>query len=104
MMEDYRLLTNEEILILEEHGCTAEDWTAIEVGEDFNAAALRNVAFYGTVRMGCFVKRMEISKGFVKPCGIRNATLRNVTIGDNCLIENVGGYINDYTIGDDCPI
>ena len=103
-MEDYRLLTNEEILILEEHGCTAEDWTAIEVGEDFNAAALRNVAFYGTVRMGCFVKRMEISKGFVKPCGIRNATLRNVTIGDNCLIENVGGYINDYTIGDDCLI
>ena len=30
MMEDYRLLTNEEILILEEHGCTAEDWTATQ--------------------------------------------------------------------------
>ena len=31
-------------------------------------------------------------------------TLRNVTIGDDCLIENVGNFINNYTIGDDCYI
>ena len=103
-MDNYRLLTSEEIEVLEHNGCWAEDWTAIEVTDGFRATALRNVAFYGNIRMGAFEKRMEISKGFVKSCGIRNATLRNVSIGDNCLIENVGGYINDYTIGDDCLI
>lgn len=47
---------------------------------------------------------MEVSQGFVKHSGINNATLRNVTIGDDCLIENVGNFINNYTIGDDCYI
>ena len=103
-MDNYRLLTSEEIEVLEHNGCWAEDWTAIEVTDGFRPTALRNVSFYGNIRMGAFEKRMEISKGFVKSCGIRNATLRNVSIGDNCLIENVGGYINDYTIGDDCLI
>jgi len=27
-----------------------------------------------------------------------------VTVGDNCLVENVGNYINNYVIGDDCYI
>ncbi|MFR5270362.1 MAG: DUF4954 family protein [Hoylesella buccalis] len=30
--------------------------------------------------------------------------MRNVTVGDNSLIENVGNYINNYTIGDSCFI
>ena len=29
---------------------------------------------------------------------------RNVTVGDDCLIEKVGNYINNYTIGNDCLI
>jgi NDP-sugar pyrophosphorylase family protein len=45
-----------------------------------------------------------VSRGFLKHSGINNATLRNVTIGDNCLIENIGNFINNYTIGDDCYI
>ena len=40
----------------------------------------------------------------MKHSGINNAALRNVTVGDNCLIENIGNYINNYTIGDDCYI
>ena len=40
----------------------------------------------------------------MKRSGIYNATLRNVTVGDNCLVENVGNYINNYVIGDDCYI
>ena len=27
-----------------------------------------------------------------------------MTVGDNCLVENVGNYINNYVIGDDCYI
>ena len=36
--------------------------------------------------------------------GINDATLRNVTVGNDCLIEKVGNYINNYTIGNDCYI
>lgn len=101
---EYRLLRDEEISILENNGCTAEDWTAINVADDFHPNHLRNVSFYGEVYLGVFEKNIEITRGFHKHTGIRNATLRNVVIGDNCLIENVGGYINNYTIGDDCLI
>ena len=56
------------------------------------------------INIGSFNKNVEVSQGFVKHSGINNATLRNVTIGDDCLIENVGNFINNYTIGDDCYI
>lgn len=103
-MYDYRLLSDEEIGILEENGCTAEDWTSLNVDYDFNPAFIRNVRFYGTVNLGVFEKNIEVINGFMKHSGISNATLRNVTIGDNCLIENVGCYINNYVIGDECCI
>lgn len=103
-MYDYRLLSDEEIGILEENGCTAEDWTSLNVDYDFNPAFIRNVRFYGTVNLGVFEKNIEVTNGFMKHSGISNATLRNVTIGDNCLIENVGCYINNYVIGDECCI
>ena len=65
---------------------------------------VKNVNFYGTVRLGVFEKSVEVSGTFMKRSGIYNATLRNVTVGDNCLVENVGNYINNYVIGDDCYI
>lgn len=103
-MNDYRLLTDEEIGILEENGCTAEDWTSVNVAGDFMPTYIRQVRFYGTVNLGVFEKNVEVTSGFVKHSGVRNATLRNVTVGDNCLIENIGNYINNYIIGDDCYI
>ena len=101
---NYRQLTGQEIRLLEDNSCWAEDWSAISVAEDFKANYFHRVMFYGTIRLGTFEKSVEVSKGFVKHSGINNATLRNVTIGDNCLIENIGNYINNYVIGDDCYI
>ena len=101
-MDEYRLLTYEEIGILEDNGCTAEDWTAIQVADDFAPTHIRHVAFYGEVTLGVFEKNVEVSPDFRKHSGIRNATLRNVTVGDNCLIENIGNYINNYHIGEGC--
>ena len=60
--------------------------------------------FYGDIRLGCCQKNVEITKDFFKHSGINDATLRNVTVGNDCLIEKVGNYINNYTIGDDCLI
>lgn len=103
-MDGYRLLNSEEISILEKNGCWAEDWTAINVAEDFRPDYIRNVNFYGEVNLGVFEKNVEITEDFHKHSGISRATLRNVTIGDNCLIENIGSYINNYEIGEDCRI
>lgn len=101
---DYRKLTDEEINVLEDHNCWAEDWSRVSVADDFRPNYMHRVMLYGDVRIGAFEKNVEVSKGFCKHSGISNATLRNVTVGDNCLIENVGNYINNYNIGDDCYI
>ena len=103
-MNDYRSLTSEEIEVLKSNDCWAEDWTSINVSEDFKPNFMHRVMLYGEVNIGAFNKNVEVSQGFVKHSGINNATLRNVTIGDDCLIENVGNFINNYTIGDDCYI
>lgn len=101
----YRSLTFEEIEILENNSCWAEDWSRVEVAEDgFQAKFFHRVMFYGDVQLGSVQKEVEITKGFVKHSGINDATLRNVTVGNDCLIEKVGNYINNYTIGDDCLI
>ena len=101
----YRSLTFEEIEILESNSCWAEDWSRVEVAEDgFQAKFFHRVMFYGDVQLGTVQKEVEITKGFVKHSGINDATLRNVTVGNDCLIEKVGNYINNYTIGDDCLI
>ena len=104
MMDNYRQLTDREIDILEANNCWAEDWTDVMVAEDFRPNYMHRVMLYGTIRLGAFEKNVEVSKGFVKHSGINDATLRNVTIGDNCLIEKIGNFINNYTIGDDCHI
>lgn len=103
-MTNYRQLTENEIIILENNSCWSEDWTRVLVAEDFKANYFHRVMFYGDIRLGNFEKNVEVAQGFVKHSGINNATLRNVTVGDNCLIENIGNYINNYTIGDDCYI
>ena len=101
----YRSLTFEEIETLESNSCWAEDWNQVKVAEDgFQAKFFHRVMFYGDIQLGCVQKEVEITKGFVKHSGINDATLRNVTVGNNCLIEKVGNYINNYTIGDDCLI
>lgn len=100
----YRKLTDDEIALLEDNNCRAEDWESVNVSDDFNPAYLCNVVFYGEINLGYFDRNIEVSPGFLKHSGIYRATLRNVTVGDNCLIEHVNNYVNNYTIGDNCYI
>ena len=97
-------MTDDEIRVLENNSCWAEDWQRVQVAEEFSPYNFHRVIFYGDIRLGVFEKQVEVSKGFVKHSGINDATLRNVTVGDNCLIEKVGNFINNYTIGSDCYI
>ena len=103
-MRDYRLLNQQEIQVLEQNGCWAQDWTRVRVAESFIPYNFHRVIFYGDIQLGTYDKQVEVAAGFYKHAGINDATLRNVTIGDNCLIEKVGNFINNYTIGDDCYI
>ena len=96
-----RKLTEKEIFLLEDQGCLAEDWSAIEVDADeFKTNNIFNVRFFGKIQIGSLNGRIDLEEGFAVRCGIRNATLRDVTIGNCCLIENVYGYISNYEIGD----
>ena len=97
-------MTEDEIRVLENNSCWAEDWNRVKVAEDFRPYNFHRVVFYGDIRLGIFEKMVEVATGFTKHSGINDATLRNVTVGDDCLIEKVGNFINNYTIGDDCYI
>ena len=99
-----RSLTIDEISVLEQNRCHADDWACITVAEDFSPEYISDVDFYGEVTLGVFDKTIQIDEGFSRHAGIRRAVLRDVTVGDNCLIENVGNYISRYDIGEECVI
>ncbi|MDE6807799.1 MAG: DUF4954 family protein, partial [Prevotella sp.] len=85
-MREYRQLTQNEILVLEANVCWAEDWARVQVDQDFRPYNFHRVMFYGDIRLGKFEKNVEVAQGFVKHSGINDATLRNVTVGNDCLI------------------
>ena len=89
-MTEYRQLTQQELDVLENNMCWAEDWQRVLVAEGFKPYNFHRVVFYGDIRLGEFNKSVEVSKGFTKHSGINDATLRNVTVGNDCLIEKVG--------------
>ncbi|MBQ6750443.1 MAG: DUF4954 family protein [Bacteroidaceae bacterium] len=99
-----RELTVNEIALLEERGCWAEDWSDILVDEAFAPSQMEQVMLYGHVELGSLSGSVEVEEGFRRRCCIRNAVLRNVSIGDDCLVENVRGYISNTRIGDRCYV
>ena len=75
-METYRALTPGEIAALEASGSTADDWSSIEVAEDFHPSQLRGARLGGRVRLASGVR-------------IRNSGVRNYDIGAGTLVEEV---------------
>lgn len=100
MNEGYRKLTGEEISQLRSQMCTASDWGKIEVSDNFSADYVKYARFSGTIRLGAFRKVFTMPGGMEKHSGIYYATLHNVTVGNDCCIENVNNYIANYVIGD----
>ena len=97
-------LTSSDIQRLEAQGCTAEDWASILVSDTSSLKYIRGARFSGDIRLGSFQKSFEMPGGIHKHTGIFNATLHNVTIGDDCCIENIKNYIANYDIADNCFI
>ena len=99
-----RILTDNEIEILEKNGCCADNWKNIEVAVSFNPKFVTNTKFSGKISLGVFDNEFELPGGLTKHSCIHNAIIHNCDIGDNVVIENVQNYIANYDIGDNCFI
>lgn len=98
-MINYRSLTEEEIVRLEAQFCTASDWDKVQVAKDFTTDYVHHARFSGEVRLGVFQYEFILPGGIRKHAGLSYVTLHNVTVGDDCCIENVKNYIANYEIG-----
>ena len=98
-MENYRSLTNDEIDRLKAQSCSTANWSDVLVAENFTPDYVHHARFSGRVRLGVFEHEFTLSGGICKHAGLSYVTLHNVTVGDNCCIENVKNYIANYEIG-----
>ena len=103
-MKTYRNLTAEEISVLETQLCRCKDWSLVLVSEDFNPHYVRSANFSGNIRLGSFSRTYTLAGGIEKHSGIYHATLHNVVVGDDCMIEHIRNYIANYVIGDNTYI
>ena len=101
---NYRGLSREEVAVLQQQQCRAEEWDTIKVAPNFTPDHIHNVRFSGEVYLGVFAETFIREGGIKMHSGIRNATLHNVTVGNNCLIENINNYIANYTIDENTII
>ncbi len=103
-MSAERQLTKEEILQLESQGCSSTDWSKVSIHPELDIKYIRHTAFSGTCHLGKCGKTFEMPGGIPKHSGIFHATLHDVTVGNDCCIENIKNYIANYDIQDDCFI
>lgn len=96
---EYRALTQEEQQQLTAQGCTAKQWTDIEVKDGFDPQYVRDVQFSGRIRMGVFEREFDLPGGLSVHSGISHAKLHNCEIGDNVHLYNIHNYIANYRIG-----
>ncbi len=105
------LLKDEEIKILKNNGCWAEDWKLIHVKRPFDPALVHSTGFYGTVYIGRLEKGVLQFHGVDHPIGIYScqitssciddysslsqSTVSCSVIGKNVIIHNCGELSSD---------
>lgn len=98
-MKNYNRLTADQIAVLEAQSCRCENWDEVFVHPDFDPKYVSDVNFSGQIRLGSFKKKFTLAGGIQKHSGIYHATLHNVVVGDDCMIEHIRNYIANYVIG-----
>lgn len=98
-MKAYNLISEEQIAKLEAQSCRCEDWSKVYVDSEFDPKYVCNVTFSGQIKLGAFKKVFSLVGGIKKHSGIFHATLHNVVVGDDCMIEHIRNYIANYVIG-----
>jgi hypothetical protein len=97
-MSKLRPLQNDEIAVLAANGCTAQSWDAVTVREGFDPRRVRSCAFQGRVEIGSLRGTVKSPEGLPRECGLFNALLADVRIGNECRLASIGVHIAHYDI------
>ena len=92
-----RYLNESEIESLIEKGCKSDNWRSIQVAEKFDTENIENVHFSGEINLGVFKDSCEVEKNVLKPSGLYNCFLKNVSIQNNVRVADVG-FVQNYII------
>ena len=96
---NFRNLTTDEITQLEKQMCSCDNWSNMLVADDFTPKSIFNSHFSGSIKIGSFTRQVELCGGIIKAAGIYNSTLHNVSVGNECYINNIRSHISNYNIG-----
>ncbi|MCC8034672.1 MAG: DUF4954 family protein [Rikenellaceae bacterium] len=99
MTDRYNPPSDAGIEILSRAGNTAADWNTVLIKPGTDLTAIRGCTFSGEVRIGECGKYITDRNGIKRRTGLYDSTLIDTTIGDNCLIDNIGGYIANAHLG-----
>ncbi|MEA3496592.1 MAG: DUF4954 family protein [Bacteroidota bacterium] len=94
-----RNLKQEEIKKLENQNCISNDWSKIQIDENFDVKYVNNVSFFGNVTIGNNDGIVKYSDEIEKHSMIRNSDIYNCEIGNNVYISDVK-LLSNYKIGD----
>ncbi len=103
MPEGKRRLSRQEIYILIQNRNISSDadWQNVFVSKEpgeFNAAQIIQSEFSGTVILGAIRPATLKYHDLELPTGVYRSVLHNVTVGDDCVINNVS-YLDNYRLG-----
>ncbi|MEA3286269.1 MAG: DUF4954 family protein [Candidatus Marinimicrobia bacterium] len=91
-------LTPEAINILKKNGCWSRHWEKVKVSRGFDPTRIAGTIFRGKVRIGSLDGHFIPRDGIRRYAGIFDANLHNVTIGDNCHISNINGWLSNLVL------
>ncbi len=103
-MSHWRCLSAEEIFQLTTQGCSCEDWSHVQVAEEFRPERVHDAHFSGDVKLGKFDNHVSFFGGVRKPTGLYRVTLHNCIVGDNAYLGHARSYIANYLIENDVVI
>lgn len=93
-------LTKEQIEALQKNRCYADDWNKIEITADFKTDRIQDCYFKGAIKIGKLTGKVDIGDGIERFCGLYRVKLNNVSIGNDCYIADVKGWISNADIDD----
>ena len=96
-MENYRNLTEDEILRLKSQSCLADDWEKVRVADGFSTEFVHHTRFSGEVKLGVFQGEFILPGGIArsKTFFIFNYFTNKTPISPQLIIYPFHGFPHD---------